>query len=278
MYFSTTTIVSILLASSSVLAAPHKKSSTGRRQSTRSLAKGTRALNSRDSNPSSNISFSSNWAGGVLESPPPSENFTFITGQFTVPTPSVPSGSPDGTYSAAIWVGIDGASSLNSAILQAGVDVTAIQSNGTITTQYDSWYEWFPAGSTSFDPSQFNFTAGDTITVSCESYNSTTGSCTLNNLSTGQVVFQPMSAPDDNPSSALVGQDAEWIVEDYSVDSGLVAFADFGTVVFEDAWAGTGEQMFGTNGSTIWEITDSNGNLVANSTIPDDQSVEVSWV
>ena len=36
---------------------------------------------------------------------------------------------------------------------------------------------------------------------------------------------------------ALCGENAEWIVEDYSVNGGLVPFANFGTVTFTDASA-----------------------------------------
>ena len=36
---------------------------------------------------------------------------------------------------------------------------------------------------------------------------------------------------------ALCGENAEWIVEDYSVNGGLVPFASFGTVTFTDASA-----------------------------------------
>lgn len=38
------------------------------------------------------VEYSSNWAGAVIEEPP-SGTFTAVSGKFTVPTPSVPSGS-----------------------------------------------------------------------------------------------------------------------------------------------------------------------------------------
>ena len=49
-------------------------------------------------------------------------SFTSVTGTFTVPTPSAPSGG-DGSYSASAWVGIDG-DTCDTAILQTGVDFT----------------------------------------------------------------------------------------------------------------------------------------------------------
>jgi hypothetical protein len=255
-------ISSFALFASLALAAPRNKgSSLAQRLAARAAEpRGTRTVSSSPANilnegfitkdgNVSHVQYSSNWAGGVLTAPPAGETFNSVSGQFTVPTPSVPSGDGDGTYSAAIWVGIDG-DTYGNAILQAGVDITITQSGGSDSYSYDSWYEWYPQYAIDFDASAFSFGAGDTIYVSVQSSDSTDGTVILENLSTGQSVTQA---------------------------GGLVAFADFGTVVFSSAVAGTGSQSVGTSGSTIIEIVDSNGKVITDVSIPDDQSVEVVY-
>jgi hypothetical protein len=280
-------ISSFALFASLALAAPRNKgSSLAQRLAARAAEpRGTRTFSSSPANilnegfitkdgNVSHVQYSSNWAGGILTAPPAGETFNSVSGQFTIPTPSVPSGDGDGTYSAAIWVGIDG-DTYGTAILQAGVDITITQSGGSDSYSYDSWYEWYPQYAIDFDTSAFSFGAGDTIYVSVQSSDSTDGTVILENLSTGQSVTQAVSAP--YSSAALGGQNAEWIVEDFESDGGLVAFADFGTVVFSSAVAGTGSQSVGTSGSTFIEIVDSNGNVITDVSIPDDQSVEVVY-
>lgn len=66
--------------------------------------------------------YSTNWTGGVLTAPPSGQTFNAVSASFVVPQPSVPSGDGSETYSAAIWVGIDGDTYQN-AIWQSGIDV-----------------------------------------------------------------------------------------------------------------------------------------------------------
>ena len=212
------------------------------------------------------IDYSSNWAGGVITSPPAGETFNYVQGQFLVPTPSLPAGS------ASFWVGIDG-DTYGNAILQAGVDVT-VNSDGS--TSYDSWYEWYPQYSIGFDPSQFSFGAGDTIFVSVQSTSSTDGTVVLQNLSTGQSVTQGVSAPDS--SSALGGQNAEWIVEDFQENGSQVAFTNFGSVSFTNAQAQTSQgSSIGTDGADIIEIVDNNNNVITQVSIPSSTEVDVVY-
>ena len=55
---------------------------------------------------------------------------------------------------------------------------------------------------------------------------------TIENLTTGETATQDLTS-----NYALCEQDAEWIVEDFEEDGGLVPFANFGTVTFYDASA-----------------------------------------
>jgi hypothetical protein len=171
-----------------------------------------------------------------------------------------------------MWVGIDG-DTYGNAILQAGVDVT-VNSDGS--QSYDSWYEWYPADAQDFSTDQFSFSAGDVISISITSSDSSDGTAVLTNESTGQSVTQQVSAPDS--SSNLGGQNAEWIVEDFESGGSLVPFADFGTVVFSNCVAGASDgSSSGTDGATIIEIEDTNGNVLTDVSTPSSSEVQVVY-
>lgn len=180
-----------------------------------------------------NVTTNSNWAGVFIEPPPNNQTWTDVSAQITVPPVIAPLSSGPGLYAAAAWVGIDGAS-CNQAILQGGVDFMINKAdNGTQTLSYDAWYEWYPDDSYPF--SGINISTGNIIQMSVHAYNLTSGTVTLENLSTGQTVTQDLTS--DVP---LCGSDAEWILEDFisgeSNDSYLV---DFAPVTFENAIART---------------------------------------
>lgn len=83
---------------------------------------------------STQVEYSSNWAGAVITS----TDVTTVTAKITVP--AVSKGSSGSSEScASAWVGIDG-DSCETAILQTGVDFC--YENGKST--YDAWYEWYP--------------------------------------------------------------------------------------------------------------------------------------
>lgn len=90
-------------------------------------------------NETSQVSYSSNWAGIVQTS----TKFNAVTGTIVVPTPAA--GASSGLkaslegYSASAWVGIDG-DTCSTAILQTGVDFN--YASGSVS--FDAWYEWYP--------------------------------------------------------------------------------------------------------------------------------------
>jgi hypothetical protein len=214
------------------------------------------------------VQYSSNWAGAVLTAPPAGETFNAVSGQFTVPTPSAPSGGGRGDYSAAIWVGIDG-DTYGNAIWQSGIDVTI--SDGQVS--YDAWYEWYPNPAIDFP--NFSIGSGNVISVSITSSSDSEGSVVLENLSTGQSITQSASAP--SSGAVLAGQNAEWIVEDYDEGGSQVAFADFGTVLFTNAAAGTSSQTVDTSGATIIELENSNGQVLTDVTVPSPSEVSIVY-
>ncbi|OJD38844.1 aspergillopepsin-2 heavy chain [Diplodia corticola] len=215
-------------------------------------------------NATSHVEYSSNWAGAVYEEPP-SGTFTAVSATVTVP---VPTATAAGTYSASAWVGIDG-DTCGSAILQTGVDFTATKSGSKTSYSYDAWYEWYP--DYAYDFSSFSVSAGDVIVMSVVSSSSTSGTATLDNLTTGKTVSKTLSS-----SSALCGENAEWIVEDFESNGELVAFADFGTVLFTGASAKTTTETVGTSDATLIDIKQGNS-VLTSASIPSSSEVEVTY-
>lgn len=77
------------------------------------------------------------------------------------------------------------------------------------------------------------------------------GFATVENLSTGVSVTHifPSGLGGD-----LCEFNAEWIVEDFSVNNALAPFADFGTVEFSSAAASRGGNTYEPSGATIMDI------------------------
>ncbi|EED19115.1 aspergillopepsin-2 precursor, putative [Talaromyces stipitatus ATCC 10500] len=215
-----------------------------------------------------NVDYSSNWSGGVLTAPPSGTKFTSVTAQFTVPKPSLPSGATQDSYASA-WVGIDG-DTYTTAILQTGVDF-GISTSGQIS--YDAWYEWYP--DYAYDFSGIDISTGDTIRLTVTSTNNDAGVAVIENLSNGQSVTQSLKAP--SSTATLGGQNAEWIVEDFDSNGRQVPFADFGTVRFIDAAAGTEDGgTVGTSEADLLDISQ-NGKVLTSASAPSDTEIVVEW-
>lgn len=208
--------------------------------------------------------YSSNWAGAVLIG----SGYTAVTGQFTVPTPKVPSGSSSsGTYSASAWVGIDG-DTWGNAILQTGVDFTI--TNGKVS--YDAWYEWYP--DYAYDFTGIAISAGDVIKVTVTAASKSSGTAVIENVTTGKTVSHTFSSGSTQGSLGEVN--AEWIVEDFESGGSLVNFANFGTVTFTGAQATDNGSKVGPSGATLIDIKQ-NGNVLTSSSVTS-SSVKVSYV
>jgi len=164
------------------------------------------------------VSYSTNWSGSVIESPPSGDTWKTVTAEFTVPDPSGSSGA-----SASAWVGIDG-DSCETAILQTGVDFT-------VGSGYDAWYEWYPDYAYDFT---LSISAGDVIKTTVTASSTKAGKAVIENVTTGKTVTKSLTS-----TSALCLENAEWIVEDFEEGSSLVTLADFGSVVFTNAVATT---------------------------------------
>ena len=169
-------------------------------------------------------------------------------------------------------MGIDG-DTYSAAILQAGTDFTVTKSGSKTTYSYDAWYEWYP--NYAIDFSNFPLAAGNVISVTVHSTSSSKGTVVMENLTTGKSVSVSVSAP--SSSSHLGGQNAEWIVEDFEENGGMVPFADFGTITFTDCMASTPSETLGVSGATIIEIEGANGQVLTDVSLPTSSEVKVVY-
>ncbi|KAJ5584786.1 Aspergillopepsin-2 [Penicillium hispanicum] len=272
MKFSAALIGSSLLATA--LAAPLTSQRQARNEARRLNRLGARST-TRKSNPpykpdtsevlslnkTSHEEYSSNWAGAVLIG----TGYTGVSAEFTVPTPSVPSGGSSGEqYCASAWVGIDG-DTCSTAILQTGVDFCVQGSS----VSFDAWYEWYP--DYAYDFSGISISAGDKIKVTVDATSKTAGSATVENVSTGTSKTHTFTGGVDGD---LCEYNAEWIVEDFEENSGLVPFADFGTVTFSSATASDGSSTVGPSGATVMDIKQDSKVLTSSSFTDDSVTVK----
>ncbi|KUJ19065.1 uncharacterized protein LY89DRAFT_571522, partial [Mollisia scopiformis] len=195
---------------------------------------------------------STNWAGAAIST----SGVTEVTGTFTVPKPSVPSGGSSSTeYCGAAWVGIDGYS--DDDLIQTGV-LWCIQ-NGEYL--YEAWYEYLPASLVEY--SGITVTSGSVVTVTATKTGTNSGTTKL--TSGGTTVTHTFT----NQGSSLPGTSAEWIVEDFESNGSLVPFANFGTVTFTGASAiinGVTETP-GGDGAINIELESSSGKILTSTTI-----------
>lgn len=256
MKFSSALVASVLSASA-VMAAPgtaarrarHAKRGLGRQSTPMSKANVTDSTLLTKA-ASKNAEYSTNWAGAVLIG----TGYTAVTGTFTIPDVSAGSDSNE-FQSASAWVGIDG-DTCDTAILQTGVDFN--YEDGEVS--YDAWYEWYP--DYSYDFSGISFSAGDEVKVTVDATSSTSGTATVENLTTGETVSETFENVSDG---SLCEYNAEWIVEDYTEVYGnyetLVPLADFGTVTFTDATATTSSGTVTPEDATIIDMVSEEDDL-----------------
>jgi len=185
--------------------------------------------------------------------PDTSGPFTYASGQWTVPTLNC-AATPNG--SSSVWVGVGGSylpdGQPSGLLLQTGV--TDQCANGI---QSDvGWWELYPSTpNVAQNYEDFQVKAGDVMRaeITFDASNQTwetelddvgTGLSGISVIGTGWAVYETSSLPTSpvpvGPAvqgvttglSYAGGTTAEWIVEDYQVNTTEVPFADFGTVNF----------------------------------------------
>lgn len=195
---------------------------------------------------------STNWAGAAITT----SGVTEVTGTFTVPKPSVPSGgSSRNEYCGAAWVGIDGYSDAD--LIQTGV-LWCIEDGEFL---YEAWYEYLPASLIEY--SGISVTAGSVVTVTATKTGTNSGVTTL--TSGGKTVSHTFS----RQNSPLPGTSAEWIVEDFTSGDSLVPFANFGSVTFTGSSAViNGETVTpGSGDAVIIDLETESGTIITSTTV-----------
>lgn len=100
----------------------------------------------------------------------------------------------------------------------------------------------------------------------------TSGSATIENLTTGKTVTKSLTS-----TSALGGENAEWIVEDFEEGNSLIAFADFGNMTFTNCVAATVESSEGVSRATIMNIENTSDEVLTDTNFISDSSFQVSY-
>jgi hypothetical protein len=138
---------------------------------------------------------SGNWSGYVADG-----NYTVVQGTFNVP--SVPQSAT--SSHTAEWVGIDGASSADPSLIQAGVEETYNAATNSFVTY--AWWEILPAPETPISSLIVSPRAGDQMTITISQLSGSSWSIRVSDDTTGQVfsTTQSYSGP---------GTSAEWILE-----------------------------------------------------------------
>ncbi|KAL5117844.1 hypothetical protein ACEQ8H_004162 [Pleosporales sp. CAS-2024a] len=187
------------------------------------------------------VELSYNWSGATLLVPSYGW-FTHVTGTFTLPKPLYVGQGP-GAY-AYVWIGIDGYSC--EAALTAGM---VIQVSKTGEVSYAAQYS-FNDNAGAF--SDLHMKPGDIIQMEVSAPSTTIGIVKITNHSTGKSATKKLT-PGTGP--ALCRWNAQWIVEDPSLNGRRTTLTNFGEILFTDVSAGqnTGVTMDLTK-ALLWEI------------------------
>jgi hypothetical protein len=185
---------------------------------------------------------SANWAGytvGTSASSGSAQQFTHVTGSWVQPSANCSTGQG----SAAVWVGLGGASQQSEALEQTGTEVDCSSGGEPV---YHAWYELVPAAPVRL---ALAIHPGDHISSSVAvSGNQVTIALTDQTTSDSTTKTLQMDSPDISS--------AEWIAEAPSACDGsgscqTLPLADFGNVTFTDASA-TANGHTGTVSDAQW--------------------------
>jgi hypothetical protein len=197
---------------------------------------------------------SPNWSGGVVFAPA-HRSFSWVQGDWTIPNVDAPIEN-QWCYSAS-WIGIDGYRSKD--VCQAGIECEAYRTGTTVVRKIYPWLEWYPASEIQI--TNFSVSSGDFITAlvcAGPGAGATAAAIYFSNRTTGNFTSLNFTAP---AGKSLVGNCAEWIVEDPTVNGQQGVMADYGQVSFSMCQA-----YVGSTESTVDAGTGDNINMVFNNT------------
>ena len=211
---------------------------------------------------------SSNWSGAAVFSPS-SKPYTYVGGQWTVPSANSLSG---GFYYASEWVGIDGWGS--SDVMQAGTETEIINFWPFFTSRVVyTWWEWFPAGEVAI--SNLPVASGDVMYCLICADTMSSATVYFSNLSTGVATRFDITAP---RGTTLAGNVAEWIVERPTVGGSVANLTDYGVCYFDECVAGGNGGIDSLSSATLITMTGSGGSTLSYPVKENADLVKLNWV
>jgi hypothetical protein len=215
---------------------------------------------------------SGNWSGAYVKRPA-AEPLMSVSGEWRVPGVNPPasawngSGYNNGKYYCSVWAGIDGTQGTGD-VMQAGTDsVCVVQAGKMVSTTFYAWIEWFALPP--IRVSNYPVQVGDLISCTvCAPFGNTRGSALFNNLTSGATTTIPIDPP---AGTSLVGNVAEWIVEDPG--SPMVPFPNYGSVHFSDCSAGSKNIELDLSSATEIDMVDAANHVISTASIESNRTL-----
>lgn len=218
---------------------------------------------------------STNWSGAYVKRPA-TEPIMTVTGEWRVPGVNPPAsawngtGYDDGTYICVCWVGIDGTQGSGD-VMQAGTGSQCVVSGGKMTsTSFFAWTEWFSLPW--INVVNFPVQVGDLISCTvCAPFSNTHGTAMFNNLTQNTTTNVGIDPPS---GTSLVGNVAEWIVEDPGQSGGgLFPFPNYGSTYFNDCTAGTKNYELDLGTAKEIDLVDVANNVISSGSIENNRTL-----
>lgn len=183
----------------------------------------------------SRFTFTPDWAGVVLATPPPNQRFAAAKASLTIPhtTATEKSSGVTEVQSVSVWLWID-ANSAGSPGLRTGLTLRALPDGETILEAMYQWGSDGPHTYTKLGP----LSPGDALQLEVVMFNETFAKAEMQNMATGSKATKYWAQP-PQPQAALSGQSVGWILEDASSrpETDRVgkssSLLDFGRIVLE---------------------------------------------
>lgn len=187
----------------------------------------------------SRFTFTPDWAGVVLSTPPPNQRFAAAKASLTIPhtTAAYENGGLAEAQAVSVWLGIDANSRLGgTAGLRTGLTLRALPDGKTML---EAMYQWGLDGPHTY-AKLGPLSPGDALQLEVVMFNETFAKAEMQNMATGSKATKYWAQP-PQPQAALSGQSVGWILEDASSHPGpgtdrmgkSRSLLDFGRVVLE---------------------------------------------
>jgi len=225
-----------------------------------------RAVTARLGSPGVSNATSNNWSGAANFSPA-GKPYSFVGGQWTVPSPNT---KASGAYYASEWVGIDGWNSND--VLQAGTETQITKILFITVKQVYTWWEWFPAGEVKIN--NLPVSAGDVMYCLICADTTTHATVYFSNQSEGVGTRFEITPPS---GTTLTGNVAEWIVERPTVGGSVANLTDYAACYFDECIAGGAGNIDNLNGASLITMTGIGGAALSEPAQENDHVVKLNW-